>query len=49
MEATAFDPVALDCVSDLDAGIYPLVGYVIERIVVASYLQRRTESEGVYE
>ena len=41
------EPVSLDCISDLDAGVNPLVGYVIEGIVVVPYLQWRTESERV--
>lgn len=39
--------VALDSVRDLDARIYPFIGYALEGFIVASYLQWRAKSEGV--
>ena len=47
MVATAFEPVALDSVSDLDARVNPFIGYALEGFVFTSYLQWRTESERV--
>lgn len=47
MVATAFEPVALDSVSDLDARVNPFIGYALEGFVVTPYLQWRTKSERV--
>ena len=48
MVATAFEPVALDGVSDFDAGVNPFIGYVSESIVITPYLQWRAKGETVY-
>ena len=48
MVATPFEAVALDCISHLDAGIDPFIGYALEGFIVTPYLQWRTESETVY-
>ena len=48
MVATAFEPVALDCVSDLDAGVNPFIGYALEGFIVTSYLQWRAKGETIY-
>ena len=45
--ATSLEPIALDGIGCLDTRIYPLACNVTEGIVVASYLQRRAESEGI--
>ena len=47
MVATAFEPVAFDCVRDFDAGVNPFVGYALKCFVVTPYLQWRTKSERV--
>lgn len=47
MVATAFEPIALDCLSDLDARVNPFIGYALEGFVVTPYLQWRTKSERV--
>ena len=48
MVATAFEPVALDCVRDLDARVNPFIGYALEGFIVTSYLQWRAKGETVY-
>ena len=48
MVATAFEPVAFDCVSYIDAWIDPFIGYALEGFVVTSYLQWRAKGETVY-
>ena len=48
MVATAFEPVAFDCVSYIDAWIDPFIGYALEGFVVTSYLQWRAKSETIY-
>lgn len=39
MVATAFETIALDCVSDLDVWVNPFIGYAPEGFVVTPYLQ----------
>ena len=48
MVATSLEPIAFDCVSYLDAWIYPFIGYALEGFVVTPYLQWRTKGETVY-
>lgn len=47
MVATAFETIALDCVSDLDVWVNPFIGYALEGFVVTPYLQWRTKGKTV--
>lgn len=48
MVATAFEPVAFDCVRDFDAGVNPFIGYALAGFVVTPYLQWRAKGETIY-
>ena len=48
MVATAFEPIALDCVRYLDAWVNPFIGYALEGFIVTPYLQWRTKGETIY-
>ncbi len=42
------EPVTLDGVNHLDAGVNPFIGYALEGFVVTPYLQWRPKGETIY-